>query len=380
MQTNKKVNWLLLALVLLLWACNPKPVEEMNFQELLPKKLDKSWRITEKDYNVWGTNIIKGKDGKYHAIYSRWLKSRGFKAWVTHSEIAHAVSDNLTGPYVFKNVVLSARGNEYWDGEVMHNPHLIEYNGKYYLYYGGNRGSGYWATTPDDFMPKADNPEWWVNRNNQRVGVAVADDINGEWKRFDKPLIDISEGRQMTATPVVTVRPDGKFLMAYKYVTVNGSTWGGKVVHVTALSDSPLGPFKDTNIPFITTKNEKDTSDVQSKFAIDDHVQWHQDGHYYCIGKDCYQSFADYPKGSMLLWTSDLSGLNWKLAQEALVFKSNSIYWTDGDIMECVRTCDMPKIYMEEGKMRALIMATRPENSEFSFSTVVPLLLSRKNR
>ncbi|MCP4460086.1 MAG: hypothetical protein GY816_18990, partial [Cytophagales bacterium] len=104
---------------------------EPDFQKLLPKKLDKANIIQEEDYNVWGANILKGKDGKYHAIYSRWLKSRGHHAWVTHSEIAHAVSDNLTGPYVFKNVVLSARGNEYWDGEMTHNPHLIEHDGKY---------------------------------------------------------------------------------------------------------------------------------------------------------------------------------------------------------------------------------------------------------
>ncbi|MCG6190499.1 glycoside hydrolase family protein [Maribellus maritimus] len=348
--------------------------EELNFQQLLPEELDKSNIIQEEKYNVWGTNIIKGKDGKYHAIYSRWLKSRGHHAWVTHSEVAHAVSDNLTGPYVFKNVVLPARGNEYWDGEMTHNPHLIEYDGKYYLYYNGNKGSGYWATTPDDFMPETDNPEWWVNRNNQRVGVAITDNINGEWKRFDKPLIDISNGRQMTATPVVSLRPDGKFLMAYKYVTVDGSTWGGKVVHVTALSDSPLGPFVDTNIPFITVENKEDDTDVQSKFAIDDHVQWYQDGRYYCIGKDCYQSFSDYPKGSMLLWTSDSSGLNWKLAQAPLVFLSGKIPWTDGDVTTCTRTCDMPKIYMEHGKMKALIMATLPVDSEISFSTIVPLI------
>lgn len=42
---------------------------------------------------------LKGKNGKYHAIYSLWLKSRGYHGWVTHSEVAHAVSDKLTGPY-----------------------------------------------------------------------------------------------------------------------------------------------------------------------------------------------------------------------------------------------------------------------------------------
>ena len=151
---------------------------DFNFKELLPEKWDKANIIEEKDYNVWGTNILKGKDGKYHAIYSRWPKSRGHHGWVTHSEIAHAVSDQLMGPYKFKNLVLPARGKQYWDGDCTHNPHVIEHQGKYYLYHMGNRGSGYWDKTPEDRMPSIKNDdEWWVNRNNQRIGLAVTDDL-----------------------------------------------------------------------------------------------------------------------------------------------------------------------------------------------------------
>ena len=76
---------------------------------------------------------------------------------------------------------MSARGKKYWDGDCTHNPHVIEHNGKYYLYHMGNRGSGYWDKTPDDRMPSIkEDDEWWVNRNNQRVGLAIADDLNGE--------------------------------------------------------------------------------------------------------------------------------------------------------------------------------------------------------
>ena len=71
--------------------------KNLDFRDLLPERFDKANIIEEEDYNVWGTNILKGKDGKYHAIYSRWLKSRGHHGWVTHSEIAHAISDSLLG-------------------------------------------------------------------------------------------------------------------------------------------------------------------------------------------------------------------------------------------------------------------------------------------
>lgn len=338
---------------------------DLNFQELLPEEFDKANVIEEEKYNVWGTNIIKGKDEKYHAIYSRWSKSYGFDAWVTHSEIAHAVSDNLTGPYLFENLVLPPRRNEFWDGDCTHNPHVIQYKGKYYLYHMGNKGSGYWSNTPDNLMPKISDDEWWVNRNNQRIGVAVSDDLNGEWKRFNKPLIDIDQYRKMVSTPVVSIRPDGKFLMAYKYVEEKKGRKGGRVIHVTAMSDSPTGPFVDTDIPFIVNSN--------ATFAIDDHVEWFQDGKYYCIGKDHDGSFTEFPKGSMVLFSSDENGLDWTLAKNPLVLEAGEIHWTNGVNMLCERTADMPKIYMENGKIKALIIASLPKDSEVSFATVISL-------
>jgi hypothetical protein len=365
MRFLKNVYFLLL--VIGLFISNKSLAQDaLNFKELLPEKFDKSNIIQEKDYNVWGTNILKGKDGKYHAIYSRWLKSRGHHGWVTHSEIAHAVSDSLTGPYIFKNVVLPARGTAYWDGHCTHNPHVIEHNGKYYLYHMGNKGSGYWDSTPDDRMPSLKHDkEWWVNRNNQRIGVAVADDLNGEWKRFEKPLIDIDNSRRMASTPVVSIRPDGKFLMVYKYVEEKEGKSGGRVVHVTALADLPTGPFKDTGITFIETS--------VSKFAVDDHVEWFQNGKYYCIGKDHDGSLTSYGKGSMVLYTADEIGLHWKLAEQPLVLKSGKIYWTDGSETLCERTADMPKLFFENGKPKALIIAILPKNSEISFSLVILL-------
>ena len=339
---------------------------DFDFKNLLPEKFDKSNIIQEELYNVWGTNILKGKDGKYHAIYSRWLKSRGHHGWVTHSEIAHAVSDSLTGPYKFRNLVLPARGNKYWDGECTHNPHVISHNGKYYLYHMGNKGSGYWATTPDDRMPSInEDKEWWINRNNQRVGLAVANDLNGEWKRFDEPLIDVTGDRMMTSTPTISKRTDGKFLLAYKYVEPHPKFKNGKVVHVTSLSKSPIGPFVDTGVPFITHPT--------ASFAIDDHLEWVYNGNYYCIAKDSRGAWSDYPDGSTMLFKSDHMGLDWKPAKNFLVLEAGEIKWTDGTITKTERTAYMPKFYMEDGLPKALIIAILPKDSEISYSLVIPL-------
>ncbi|GIZ09654.1 hypothetical protein [Flavobacterium sp. UMI-01] len=364
MKNNNLKFYLVLFAVLITGICMAQFVQN-DSPITLPEKFDKANIIQEKDYNVWGTNILKGKDGKYHAIYSRWLKSRGHLGWVTHSEIAHAVSDKLTGPYVFKNLVLPPRGNKYWDGDCTHNPHVLEYKGKYYLYHMGNRGSGYWNTTTDGVMPKYTDAEWWVNRNNQRIGLAVTDDLNGQWTRYDKPLIDVKGNQMMTSTPTVSIRPDGKFLMAYKYVEPNNNFKNGKVVHVTALGDSPEGPFVDTEVPFITHPT--------ASFALDDHLEWVFNGNYYCIAKDSRGVWSDFPDGSTMLFESDDLGLDWKPSKNFLVLKAGEIKWTDGTITKTERTADMPKFYMENGLPKALIVAVLPKDTEISYSLVIPL-------
>ena len=363
----KRKHFLVASCILLMQGYFSKSqAQQLDVAAMMPEKFDKENVISFDEYNNWGTNILKGKDGKYHAIYSRWRRSRGHMAWVTHSEVAHAVSDKLTGPYVFKNMALPARGREYWDGDVTHNPHVIEHEGKYYLYYMGNHGSGYWDNTPNDRHPEMSDKEWWVNRNNQRVGVAVADDLNGVWKRYDKPLIDIDSTQIMTSTPTVSKRPDGKFLLVYKYVTKSPKDHkGAKVIHVTALGDTPLGPFKLTNKPFITHPT--------AKFALDDHVEWFQDGHYYCIAKDSRGVMSEHGEGATLLYVSDKDGLNWKKAEKELVLAPGKLRWTDGTETLCDRTADMPKLYMENGIPKALIIASLIKDGDDSFVTVIPL-------
>ncbi|MBK1878950.1 family 43 glycosylhydrolase [Pelagicoccus mobilis] len=241
----------------------------------------------------------------------------------------------------------------------------MEYNGKYYLYHMGNRGSGHWDKTPDDHMPSIKHEEWWVNRNNQRIGLAVTDDLNGEWKRLDEPFIDIKPGRRMVSTPTVSRRTDGKFLMAYKYVEDDDSMKGGRVIHVTAVSRSPEGPFVDTNIPFITHPT--------ASFAIDDHVEWVFNGNYYCIAKDSRGAWSDYPDGSTMLFESTDMGLEWKPSDNFLAIKAGEIKWTDGTSTKTHRTADMPKFYMENGLPKALIIAVLPKGEEDSFAVIVPL-------
>ena len=86
-------------------------------------------------YFNWGSSIIKEEDGTYHLFYSRWKKEYTFKGWLTHSEIAHATSQNPAGPWSYHETVLKGRGSGHWDAITAHNPKIKYFEGKYYLYY-----------------------------------------------------------------------------------------------------------------------------------------------------------------------------------------------------------------------------------------------------
>ena len=204
-------------------------------------------KFSDPDYYIWCGTLVKGDDAKYHLFYSRWPRKLGFQAWVTHSEIAHAVGDTPLGPFKHRDVALPPRGKEFWDGLCTHNPTVNKFGGKYCLYYMGNTGDG---------VPmKGLN---WTHRNNQRIGVAVADSPNGPWTRLDRPVVDVSPDSDapdalMTSNPAICERPGGGYLILYKAVGKQGKPpFGGPVVHLTATADSLTGPITKQMRPTFT--------------------------------------------------------------------------------------------------------------------------------
>src|SRR5687768_17185985 len=86
-----------------------------DFPELGVVPRDGGFRMP--GYWVWCGSVIKGDDGRYHMFASRWPKDLTFHpGWMTNSEIVRAVAERPEGPYQFQQVVLPARGAEYWDG------------------------------------------------------------------------------------------------------------------------------------------------------------------------------------------------------------------------------------------------------------------------
>lgn len=332
------------------------PPGELNLAAML-QPVPETAKFINDTFYIWGASLVQSHaDHKYHLFYSRWPRRFGMAAWVTHSEVAHAVADSPFGLFKFRGIALPFRGSEFWDGMVTHNPTVHYFNGKYYLYYTGNYGDG-----------KVTGPQLnWTHRNHQRIGVAVADNPDGPWKRFDRPIINISPDStaydaQMIANPSVTQMPDGRYLMVYKAVArKKPQPFGGPVVHLTAIAEKPEGPFIKQNKPVFSAANVD--------FPAEDPYVWYQGNCFYAIVKDMKGAFTDAGRSLVLFYSPD--GLDWKLAKHPLVTDLN-LNRADGTTLK-LEALERPQLFFENGKPIALFCAVN-ETLDHSYNVQVPL-------
>ncbi|MEN6302924.1 MAG: glycoside hydrolase family protein [Armatimonadia bacterium] len=286
---------------------------------------------------------------RYYLLFSRWPTQTAFRGWVTHSEICAASAASPTGPFTFERVILPGAGGDVWDRDVTHNPAVLQVGDLYYLYYMGNRGNG----------------EFWDNRNNQRIGVAVAEHPLGPWQRFDQPLIDVNRHSWdylIASNPSVCPTPDGRFLMIYKTVSEGELPFGGNVYHAAAFADSPTGPFTRQPDPIFISEGVK--------FPAEDPCVWWQDDRFYVICKDMQGCFTEHGPG-LVLWNSP-DGKDWSLARHPFV-SPRQITWEDGEVQP-VHLLDRPQVYLENGQPTVLSCAVKPDESETeTFNVQIPI-------
>jgi hypothetical protein len=345
------------AIVLILITCLIPPLavsQDLDFGGMI-QPVPASAKFEDPGFIVWCGTVVRDDEGKFHLFYSRWPRKLGHYAWVTHSEVAHAVADSALGPFRFAGVALPARGTGYWDGLCTHNPTILRFGKRYHLYYMGNTGDG-----------KASKELNWTHRNNQRIGVAVADSPNGPWIRSDTPLIAPTPGFHdalCLANPSVTQRPDGSYLMVYKAVAdKGGKPFGGPVVHIVATSDSPTGPFKKHPDPVFTKPGEK--------FAAEDPFIWRGEDRYWAIVKDFGGHFTHAGPSLALFESPD--GIGWKPAKHPLVSKL-ALTWEGGQTQKLMKL-ERPQLLLDKGKPAVLFCAAAPDGRlEESFIVRIPL-------
>ncbi|WP_316793353.1 glycoside hydrolase family protein [Pedobacter frigoris] len=320
--------------------------------------------FSDKDYDIWCGSVIKGKNGKFYMFYSRWPRKDGHYAWVNKSEIALARADKPAGPYKHLKVVLKARGNQYWDGTTTHNPYVIVHKGKYYLYYMGTTGK----STLKQPITMADK-NWWEYRNNQRIGVAVADNPEAEFKRFDKPVLDASFDStafdaMMVNNPAVAVNDKGKVILIYKSTDKKAPN-GSKVSFGVAFANAPLGPFTKHPEPIFTFK---DLQTESVKMLAEDPYIWFYKGKYYAIVRDVVDYFNKGKSTLALLQSRD--GIDWQASKYPAV-APYKLKFADGTFSE--DKIERPWLYREKGVPIILFGAMGVNNREHSINVAVPL-------
>jgi hypothetical protein len=331
---------------------------------MLPAPLEGGFRM--EDYWVWDPSVIKGEDGRYHMFASRWSKAYSFGNWVTNSEIVRAVSDTPTGPYTFQEVVLPARGRQYFDGCTTHNARIVKSGNHYLLYYFGN--------SYEDHAPKPGEDVWangvakraWMKK---RVGLAWSTSVYGPWNRRDQPVIEPRAGHwdaSITSNPSPVVLPNGHIYLVYKSSpkdhqpplllgAAEANSFNGEYKR---LSDKPIFEFHT---------DKRMDNDVEDPFV------WWATDHYELIMKDRFGHICGEEGGG--IHASSKDGIHWVLGNPVKAY-SRKIKWQDGSTT-MQANFERPFLLFEDGKPTHLFAATGDGDSPYQFKNswnmVIPL-------
>jgi len=341
---------ILLLVIIPQLAISQEQDDNLNLSEkILPVTDSNVFR--DPNYYNWGCSIIKSKDGKYHLFYSRWPREYGFYSWLTHSEIAHAVSEKPEGPYTYVETVIKGRGYGHWDAITVHNPKIKYFEGKYYLYYIGTH-SGERVLSDNELIETAktgySHPNWSILRNNQRTGVAISGSLSGPWERLDHPIVEPAGPiTTLTVNPAICRGPDGTYFMIVKGDKPDEKRFIRN--QALAISKTPVGPFEIESKAVI---DNMDTEDVS---------MWYDP-----IRNRFYAVFHAHNYIGMI--TSD-NGYNWESAKYAEV-TTKSVSFADGRILIPDRM-ERPFIYIEENIPVILAVAVKKGND--SYTVFIPL-------
>ena len=322
----------------------------------------------EPDYWVWGSSVVRDDEGLYHLYVSRFPKTLPFHpGWMVASEIVHAVSEHLTGPYRFSEVALPARGAEYWDGRSTHNPRILRHDGKYFLIY---MGSTHPFVDPTYDELTLESPWCLVARSNKRIGLAVSDTPYGPWQRFDEPLMTTRPGTFysfLASNPSPVVEEDGSVTMLFK---------GRAHLRDGEYSSMALGIAHAPSIygPYTVGNGGQPIFQVEGQGEAEDPFLWRDERGYHIVFKDHVAKYTGERGGGVLAHSAD--GTHWRVDDRPQAY-SLTVRWDDGSSGRQGQL-ERPFIYFEQGVPRCIFFATMDgpggfENATRSWNMAIPL-------
>jgi hypothetical protein len=269
------------------------------------------------DYWVWCGSVIQGEDQRYHMFAARWPKSLPFfDGYKTYSEVVRAVSARPEGPYVFQEQVLPARGTEFWDGRMTHNPTIHKYGDTYLLFYIGGTYEG----------PSPSAEELRAGTTTQPnecyasicIGLATAPSVLGPWTRPDEPVLGPRPNKwdgSIVTNPAPCVLADGRILLYYRSNTPDGLRIGA------ARAEALGAPF------------QRISEDPVLVFEGDNHVEdpcvWWAGDHLELLAKDMTGGITGEEHAGVHATSPD--GLRWTLSDPPKAY-SRRVVWDDGSV------------------------------------------------
>lgn len=303
------------------------------------------------DYYNWCSSIIKGKDGKYHMIYSRWERTKGFLGWLTHSEIAHAVSDHPDGPYRYVQTIISFVKDQHLAGEKInaHNPKIELFNGKYFIYFCSTQMSRNISDAELILTSKKgySHENWKELRKNQRTFVASSSSLDKGWKIEETPLLEPSGPIEtLVVNPAVAQGKDKRF-----YLIIKGdkpeSTQRNQAL---AISKNPDKGFVIQPNPVIQDWDSEDISMWYDK----------KTGYYYAV-------FHAHTYIGMM--TSE-DGIHWKKAKD-FVITGKKVEQEGGLPPLLPDRMERPFIFVENSQPKVLSLGIKKKDD--SYIVTIPL-------
>jgi len=284
--------------------------------------------VQDSNYSLWGCAPIQDDEGKTHLFIARWTEKNVNPAWRKSSEIAHYVSDNPEGPFVFSDVAIKGTGEDTWDRYAPHNPEIKKVGDTFVLLYIANT---------DYKQPP--------HPSNQSIGMAISKSPYGPWKKVGKDgqilnSNDPSKWCYKSANGVANpafVAVNGKFYLYFKARGKDGLRYG------LAISNNLEGPYIISNEPI--TDNHATLEDATAFYYKDT---------FYLLTTDNHGKNTGIVGGGTLWRSKD--GLNYKLKDATIAFDRLPTYYSDYNRKKAVKIYGLdpkferPKILMINNK------------------------------
>ncbi|VGO14169.1 hypothetical protein PDESU_02728 [Pontiella desulfatans] len=321
---------------------------------------------------VWGSSVVKGEDGRYHMFASRVPKYQRFHpAWMIASEIVRASSDTPEGPYAFEEVVLPARGAQYWDGRSTHNPRMVKHGDTYVLYYMGSTHPFEDVTEEMADQLTLDSKWCIAGRANKRIGIAVANSVFGPWERMDAPVLETKPDSFysfLTSNPAPVIHDDGSAHLIFKSRRYEGHIHSEMNIGL-ATAPHYAGPY--------TVLNDEPLFSEKTFGVIEDPFLWKNEDGFHMLAKDQFGEITGERGAGILAHSPDCLG--WTLHDDPKAYTRN-IQWADGSrqLLGNVERCSA---LVEDGQPSHLFFAiwegeggfSDPKPGNHSWNMVVPL-------